>query len=62
MANSLFALQLLDFVEREFGIAVANEDMELDNFRSIEAIAAFVARRRSQAGVRPPLDTRGARA
>jgi len=32
-------------LEREFGVTVALEDIELDHFRSIERIAQFVARR-----------------
>jgi methoxymalonate biosynthesis acyl carrier protein len=47
--NSLLAMQLVAFVEKEFGIAVADEDLDLDNFRSIDAIAGLVARKRSAA-------------
>ncbi len=43
--NSLFAMQLVLFVEKEFGIDVANEDLDVDNFRTIDAIAALVARK-----------------
>ena len=49
LANSLFAVQIVMFVEKEFGLTVENEDLELDNFRSINAIAGFVARK--QAGL-----------
>jgi acyl carrier protein len=41
--NSLFAMQLVMFVEKEFGITVADEDLNIDNFRSINAIANLVA-------------------
>lgn len=47
MVNSLFAMQLVLFVEKEFGVKVANEDLDLDNFRTVDAIAAFVARKRA---------------
>ncbi len=47
--NSLLAMQLVAFVEKEFGIAVADDDLDLDNFRSIDAIAALVARKRGSA-------------
>lgn len=40
--NSLFAMQLVLFVEQEFGIAVDNEDLDIDNFRTINAIARFI--------------------
>ena len=43
--NSLFAMQLVQFVESAFGITVESEDLELDNFRSIHALAALVARK-----------------
>lgn len=43
--NSMFAMQLVQFVESEFGIAVGDEDLDLDNFRSVNAIAAMVSRK-----------------
>jgi len=46
--NSLFAMQLVLFVEKEFGIDVANEDLDVDNFRTLNAIAALVARKQVQ--------------
>ena len=45
--NSLFVMQLVLFVEKDLGVAVSDEDLEFDNFRSIDAIAAFVARKRT---------------
>jgi acyl carrier protein len=39
--NSLFAMQLVEFVEVEFGITLETEDLELDNFRTLDAIAAL---------------------
>ena len=50
--NSMFALQLVMFVEKEFGAAVEDEDLDIANFNSVDAIAALVARkaRGSQAG------------
>lgn len=46
LVSSLFAMQLVLFVEKEFGIKVANEDLDLKNFRSVEAISSFVAKKR----------------
>jgi methoxymalonate biosynthesis acyl carrier protein len=43
--NSMFGMQLVQFVETAFGIVVENEDLELDNFRSVNAVAALVARK-----------------
>lgn len=45
MVNSLFAMQLVLFVEKEFGIAVENEDLDYQNFRSIVAICEFVGKK-----------------
>ena len=42
MVNSLFAMQLVMFVEKEFRIKVENEDLDLANFRTVDAITAFV--------------------
>ncbi|MER5845058.1 MULTISPECIES: acyl carrier protein [Streptomyces] len=45
--SSMFAIQLVSFVEHEFGLTIDNDDLELDNFRSIGALDAFVTRKRS---------------
>lgn len=45
--SSMFAMQLVSFVEHEFGITVENEDLELEHFRSISALDAFVTRKLS---------------
>lgn len=44
--SSLFALQLVVFVEKQFAITVEPEDLSLDNFRSIGAMERFVGRKR----------------
>jgi methoxymalonate biosynthesis acyl carrier protein len=44
--NSLFVMQLVTFVERDLGVTVEDEDLELANFSSVEAIAGLVARKR----------------
>jgi len=44
--DSLFALQLVNFVEGEFKISVDNEDLDLENFSSINAIVAFIEKKR----------------
>lgn len=40
--NSLFAMQLIMYIEKQFGIQVDNNDLDFSNFRSISAIAEFV--------------------
>jgi methoxymalonate biosynthesis acyl carrier protein len=43
--NSLLAMQLVAFVEKEFGVRVEDDDLDLDNFRSIQAISNLIARK-----------------
>ena len=43
--NSLFAMQLVLFIESDFGIRLPNSDLRLDNFRTIDNIAALIQRK-----------------
>ena len=43
--NSLFALQLVLFVEKEFKVNIEEDDLDIDNFKSINAIADLVERK-----------------
>ena len=43
--NSMFAMQLVLFVEGDFGIKVEDEDLEIDNFKSVNAIGDLVERK-----------------
>jgi acyl carrier protein len=43
--NSLMAMQLVMFVEKEFYITIENEDLDIENFKSIDAITGLVRRR-----------------
>lgn len=45
IVNSLFAIQLMTFIERTFEIEVGTDDLDIENFKSIDATAAFVARK-----------------
>ena len=47
--NSMFAMQLVQFVESTFGIACEGDDLDLENFQSIDALTAFVLRKQSVA-------------
>lgn len=46
LLSSLFAMELVLFVEEEFSIVVENEDLDLDHFCSIRAITRFVEKKR----------------
>ncbi|MEU3850049.1 acyl carrier protein [Streptomyces sp. NPDC029554] len=41
-ANSLFALELVTYVEHRFGLTVEAEDLDIGNFRTGTNILAFV--------------------
>jgi len=47
--NSLFAMQLVEFVEREFGIELEDEDLDIRHFTTIGSIAGLVERKRTVA-------------
>lgn len=40
--NSLFAMQLVMYLEKEFQLSIDNTDLNLDNFRTINAICSFI--------------------
>lgn len=44
--NSLFAMQLILFVEKTFRIKIENEDLQIDNFRTINALARLITEKR----------------
>jgi methoxymalonate biosynthesis acyl carrier protein len=43
--NSLFAMQLVLFVEQDFEITIENEDLEFGNFQTINSIANLIERK-----------------
>jgi len=40
--DSMFALQLVNFIEENFRIEVTDEDLDIQNFSSIESLVSFV--------------------
>ncbi|MFD7660660.1 phosphopantetheine-binding protein [Actinosynnema sp. NPDC059797] len=42
--NSLFAMELVMFVENRFGLRVPNDELRRENFRSVSAISDLVDR------------------
>lgn len=42
--NSLFAMELVMFVEKTFLVTIPNDELRIDNFRSAEAMADLVGR------------------
>jgi acyl carrier protein len=45
LVNSLFAVQLMTFIERKFGVEIGMEDLDIKNFSSITATAEFIAKK-----------------
>lgn len=45
IVNSLFAVQLTMFIEKTFGIEILAEDLEISNFRSLNATTDFVLKK-----------------
>ena len=47
IVNSLFAVQLMTFLERSFNIEVTMDDLSMDNFKSVNAASIFVDRKQN---------------
>ena len=47
LVNSLFAMQLVLHIESEYGISVSNDDLDFDNFKSLQAISEFIQGKKS---------------
>jgi methoxymalonate biosynthesis acyl carrier protein len=43
--NSLFATQLVLFVEKEFAVTIDDEDLEMENFRSVNSLVRLIERK-----------------
>ena len=44
-ANSMFAMQLVMFLEKEFSVNIEDEDLNLDYFRTVEEMEKLVIRK-----------------
>ena len=45
IVNSLFAVQLATFLEKTFAIEIGMDDLDIENFKSLNATTAFVMRK-----------------
>ncbi len=54
IVNSLFAVQLMTFIEKTFQIEVGADDLDIENFKSINATTAFVLKKRGCAAAYLP--------
>ncbi|HEX2054701.1 MAG TPA: acyl carrier protein [Actinomycetota bacterium] len=46
--NEEFSMQIVTFVEREFGVHVRSDEYDVANFRSVNAINDFVERKKAE--------------
>jgi methoxymalonate biosynthesis acyl carrier protein len=46
LVSSLFAMELVMFVERTFDVTVGSDELKLDTFRTVDSITALVRRLR----------------
>ncbi|QOT00749.1 acyl carrier protein [Brevibacterium sp. JNUCC-42] len=47
LVNSLFAIQLMTYLEKTFSIKITMDDLDFENYRSINAISNFVKSKKS---------------
>jgi len=50
IVNSLFAVQLMTFLEKIFVVEIGMDDLDIENFKSINATTAFVMRKKGLHG------------
>lgn len=50
IVNSLFAVQLMTFIEKTFVIEVGMDDLDIENFKSLNAATAFVMKKNGRQG------------
>jgi len=48
IVNSLFAVQLMTYIEKTFSIEVGMDDLDIENFKSLNATTAFVLKKNGQ--------------
>ncbi len=50
--NSLFAMELVMFVEKQFSVTIPNDELNRDNFRTVTALTGLVERLHAVVGGR----------
>ena len=50
LVSSMFAMELVVHLEQNFQVSIVGADLQLENFRSIDAMTALVLRLRSDSG------------
>lgn len=47
LVNSLFAVNLVSFIESEFDISIENTELDLENFKDIQSITSLIEKKLS---------------
>jgi methoxymalonate biosynthesis acyl carrier protein len=55
--NSLFAMQLVMFIEKHFGIVIEDKDLDMANFSTLRSLHRFVTRKQECATMKPEAQT-----
>lgn len=42
MVNSLFAMQLVSFIEKEYNITIQNDEIDINNFKDVNSIVKLI--------------------
>ena len=50
IVNSLFAIELMTFLEKSFSVKVTMDDLDMQNFKSVNAASQFVLRKKGAQG------------
>ena len=48
VSHSLFVMELLNFVEKEFAIVVESDELEIENFNSVNNVLKLIERMRKK--------------
>lgn len=51
--NSLFSLKLIGFIESAFSISILDDELDIANFNSIDAMTSFVHAKKTALGAEP---------
>jgi acyl carrier protein len=49
--SSLFAIELIMYIEKNFNVTLENNDLSIENFKSIDSMTQLINQKRSQKNV-----------
>jgi len=49
LVSSLFAIELMTYLERNFEVKVTMEDLDMDNFKSVNSICEYIMEKKNSA-------------